>query len=390
MPYPGVPDALTSAVENCVEDVMEEGKSKDEAVPICIDRVMKGRAMLLPMANRIFNQILQPGSIRAVEGKNPYRFRVDAVLFGDSDHKDLYNTYFDSNTRYYLDWFSKRPWLYHHGLHPELRMRGMHRIGTWDTAGINERGVFLEGELDRHHEYIEDLMVMARAGLLFPSSGTLDYLATIDEGGHVEEWPIVEVSSTVTPGEWRHVLEGADADVQRAYRALSQTGGKFIMAGLGDRIRDLLSRRDAPEVEEEVHEGEGEEEEVEEDVQVSEGEGEDETSEEPEGDEELVRAIRALDGHVETLTSRLVNLEEQLQDVQRLALVLAEEEPTRAKRAMTDPEWYRSLFSVRTNVEDLEVDEDEQNTRSKNEPGDRTCQDGGQGGGGIFAAIRGS
>ncbi|RKX64469.1 MAG: hypothetical protein DRP42_06315 [Tenericutes bacterium] len=398
MPYPGVPEEKTAAVERCVEKVMAQGHTKSEAIAICVAQITKHRSVLVPFRNQMFNQILEP-TMRAVEG-NPLRFRSYGVLFNTKDTKDLYGTYFDADTRYYLDWYTTRPWLYHHGMQPQLRSEGLQKIGVWETAGIDDRGVFLEGELDRRHKYIEELQILADAGLLFPSSGTLDYAARFDEDGHVLEWPIVEVSSTVAPGNL--LAEAALPTVQRAFRTLSrlekETGGIYTMSGFGDKIKAFLGHRstseeeeteEEPNVDEGVDEGESTGEDT---TRTSSGDESSESSAnsgDSDGEEDnavdltpVIDAIRAIDARVEELTS-------EFRDVQELVIRFAEDETVRAREAMTSPEWYRSLFSVRTNVEEHAEDEDADATRAANENADsaRTGRSAGEGGG-LFAQLR--
>lgn len=45
MPYPGVPDELTSKMESCVTDVMAKGHDKDSAIAICHSSVVEGNPL---------------------------------------------------------------------------------------------------------------------------------------------------------------------------------------------------------------------------------------------------------------------------------------------------------------------------------------------------------
>lgn len=391
MPYPGVPKELTQKMEQCVERVMGQGHEKGEAIAICKTSITKRKSLMIPRDGMIYNMVFDE-PFRVVDASRA-RFRIYGVLFGDEDHRDLYGTYFDARTKYHLGWYKTLPWLHHHGMNPTLRAEGLQKVGDWDTFGQDEVGVFLEGELNLRHKYVDALLELAQAGVLYPSSGTLEYAAAINRNGHVDEWPIVEVSSTVSPAEWR--MEAMTPEVVRAYRALSQLeytpGGTITMAGLGDRIRELLGRRD---VSDEVQEETSEEEEtvVTEDVETETGtEEEVETGVEPPADrsvdvDALIRAVQALDHRVQEYIERA---DAELRDVQELVVRLAQSETERARSAMNDPQWYKSLFSVtQRTTQTPGPDVSEEEAAALRTANNRPLQDQGGDGNGIFGAMR--
>jgi hypothetical protein len=391
MPYSGVPDNLTAKMESCVTKAMADGHKKGDAVAICKAQIMKKKSIIIPLGGSVYNQVLEPATRIATVSDGGLvvptsRFRAYGVLFGSPTQRDLYGTWFDKNTRYYLGWYRTLPWLYHHGMNPMLRAEGIQKIGEWDTFGMDDVGVFLEGELDLRHKYAEALVKLANAGLLFPSSGTLEYAARISDDGYVQEWPIVEVSSTVSPGEWR--AGAITPEVRSAFATLSQleptTGGIFTMAGFGDRVRELLGHRA-------VSDGGGETvvSPVEEALEAVAVEGtvgalgtlQGTLSESPadrSGDvDALIRAVQALDERVQAS-------DQAVHDLQELVVQMAQEETSRARSAMTDPEWYNRLFAVTraASVPPVPVAEVDA-VRAANNP-----KPEGNGGGGIFDAVR--
>ena len=170
------------------------------------------------------------------------------------------------------------------------------------------------------------------------------------------------------------------------------------MSGFGDKIKTFLGHRSTSEEEEtegdtNVGEGTNEGENSGEDTTrtASGDEGsESSTSSGDSGGEEVdavdltpvIDAIRAIDARVEELTS-------EFHDVQELVIRFAEDETVRAREAMTSPEWYRSLFSVRGSVEGHAEDEDADATRTANENADSARTGASASGGGIFGALTG-
>lgn len=142
---------------------------------------------------------LIPSAIRAVEGDV---YQCYGMLFGDPEHRDAYGTWFDSNTEYCLDWYETLPWLYHH---THNRFIGTRKIGDWTERGIDDKGVFFKGELDLRQEYLDEVkLLLDDEQILFPSSGTLAYAASPpQEDGYIAVWPIVELTSTVAPADFR-------------------------------------------------------------------------------------------------------------------------------------------------------------------------------------------
>ncbi|GAG10631.1 unnamed protein product, partial [marine sediment metagenome] len=126
------------------------------------------------------------------------------------------------------------PWLYHHGLHSKVKAE---KVGTWDTVEQDEIGIFVEGELIKAHRYNAGVKILLEEGVLKTSSGSMRDLVQVGDDGHVEEWPIVEVSSTVTPAEWR--MQPISPRAMVAIKSLQEVKGGTEMS-LKDRIKALV------------------------------------------------------------------------------------------------------------------------------------------------------
>lgn len=268
--------------------------------------------------------------IRKVDGEDDL-YECCMVRFTSPEERDAYGTYFDEDTNFYLDWYDRRVWLYDHTLHPEV---GKRKIGTWNDAEIRSDGVFVQGELDRHFEYLDEVKTLIELGVLYPSSGTLSYVMSVADDGHVDDWPLVEGSSTVTPADI-----GAEA-VTAAVKAFRSLEGDEKMSGeKKGLLGNLFSRNAEPDVEEETEERV--EEEVDEAVDL-----------EPAEDvEEIKSAVRALDEMIEQFSEVIVRMDEVLaaQDARLGALeeaaeAFSKDEVERVQDAMKSGSFMSKLF----------------------------------------------
>jgi HK97 family phage major capsid protein len=122
------------------------------------------------------------------------------VVFGSPDARDLQGDYFTPETKFLLDWYDKRPVLYHHGLDGKLKTE---LIGAIDTLGMDDVGIWAEAQLDMHKRYCVAVQRLVDKGVLRWSSGSLSHLVERDHDGFIKVWPIVEGSLTPTPAEPR-------------------------------------------------------------------------------------------------------------------------------------------------------------------------------------------
>lgn len=437
MPYPGVPDRLTGKMESCVENVMKDGKSKPEAIAICKSRLVSKKALTLtersnlireqwnrlfedvdggiPWARWIFDNYLVftfdggyyqvefawpssdiatlefdfssltqvehsfapvrsmmiPQAIRSLDDN---WYRAYAVLFSSEDKKDMHGTWFDDQTHYYLDWYRERPWLYHHGIRPQqLVETRSQRIGTWKETGEDDVGIFVEGELDLRHKYEEAIRQLLDDEVLYPSSGTIGYLMRVARNGHVEDWPIAEVSSTVAPSDFRgRPISKAS---RRAIEVLEGEKGGTIMS-LPETLNKLLSRRSTDDVEE------VEETEVEESP-----EGEEETPTTEDQTVDMVEQMKAIREDIVTVATSLDeairSIDERLDNHEDVLLELGKSRVEAMKSAVTDPDWKDRLY-VATRAKpdnDEEITEEEaEQIRAANKSPDANA-------GGVFAKL---
>ena len=139
--------------------------------------------------------------------------------------RDLQGQYFTPQTDVGLDWYERRPVLYHHGLDGALKAAV---IGVIDTLRPDEFGLWAEAQLDLRKRYVRAVQRLVDQGVLGWSSGSLPHLVEIDAEGQIKRWPIVEGSLTPTPAEPRHT------DVRTLKSAYKTLGLDVSRLGLGE------------------------------------------------------------------------------------------------------------------------------------------------------------
>ncbi len=151
------------------------------------------------------------------------------VVWGDPDRRDLQGEYFTPETDLGLDWFPRRPVLYHHGLDEDL---GPVMIGQIKALQPDATGVWVEAQLDRRNRWARAVLDLVRRGVLGWSSGSLPHLVEVAADGHIRRWPVVEGSLTPTPAEPRYTDAVA---VKAAFEALGLPTGVLTPPARGDR-----------------------------------------------------------------------------------------------------------------------------------------------------------
>lgn len=122
------------------------------------------------------------------------------VVWGNSAQKDLQGEYFTPQTELGLDWYDRRPALYHHGLDGTMKSTV---IGVIDSVKADNVGVWAEAQLDMRKKYVDMVLKLVERGALGWSSGSLPHLVEVAQDGNIKRWPIVEGSLTPTPAEPR-------------------------------------------------------------------------------------------------------------------------------------------------------------------------------------------
>jgi HK97 family phage major capsid protein len=122
------------------------------------------------------------------------------VIWGNKSQSDLQGEYFTPETDLGLDWYPRRPVLYHHGIDRALKSQ---MIGQLERLTPDETGVWVEGQLDLRNRWARAVWDLVKKGVLGWSSGSLPHLVDVARDGQIKRWPIVEGSLTPTPAEPR-------------------------------------------------------------------------------------------------------------------------------------------------------------------------------------------
>ncbi len=175
------------------------------------------------MAKTVDAQAGRIGGYLLVWGASAHR-DGGSVEEGQAVQRDLQGQYFTPETDVGLDWYERRPVLYHHGLDGALKAAV---IGVIDSLIPDETGLWAEAQLDLRKRYVRAVRRLVDQGLLGWSSGSLPHLVEISADGQIKRWPIVEGSLTPTPAEPRQT------DVQTLKSAYTSLGLDMSRLGLG-------------------------------------------------------------------------------------------------------------------------------------------------------------
>ncbi len=136
------------------------------------------------------------------------------AVWGDSTQRDLQGDYFTPQTDFALDWFPRRPALYHHGLDGAIKAA---LVGQIDVLRADAVGLWAEAQLDLRHRYVQAVYRLVEQGVLAWSSGSLPHLVERQGDGAITRWPLIEGSLTPTPAEPRYTDVYT---IKSAYKAL--------------------------------------------------------------------------------------------------------------------------------------------------------------------------
>ena len=146
---------------------------------------------------------LEGDAIKALENDI---IRGYAVRFGDADHADLQHDYYTKATDFWLDHFGwPRPITYHHGMDAGTRNDPV--VGHWLKAGVDDVGIWMEGQMDRAHAYYKAMKELAARGYIRLSSDSAPQWVIREKQqngvNEIKRWPLITSSLTVTPMEPR-------------------------------------------------------------------------------------------------------------------------------------------------------------------------------------------
>lgn len=141
-----------------------------------------------------------------------------AILFGDETRKDFYNEYFDEHTEDVPTLFKAMgalPFLVEHATDDHVFKTTV--VGVVDTLELRDKGWWWEAKIKEHELYRQHVKPLIERQALYTSTGTLPGALRVErKSGYIKRWPVAEVTGTISPAEWRMLLE-RPVDELRAY-----------------------------------------------------------------------------------------------------------------------------------------------------------------------------
>ena len=137
-----------------------------------------------------------------------------AVIWGDETKKDLSGQYFTPQTTELttiFDTVGKLPWMYNHALDKTVKTKV---AGVVDVMKSDSVGLWYEAQLKIADEYDTWIKKLLAEGKLKTSSQTFPSAFEYNKStGEITRWPIVEVTGTPSPMEYRMpAIENLKAD----------------------------------------------------------------------------------------------------------------------------------------------------------------------------------
>lgn len=117
------------------------------------------------------------------------------VIFGG---KDLVGETFTPATDFMLDAVPSKVVTYDHAMNEPIK----HFIGKTIREEIDEKGIWVEAQLDKAKDYVAEVLKLVEDGALGWSSGSIGHLVQLQES-LIKRWPIFEYALTPTPAEPR-------------------------------------------------------------------------------------------------------------------------------------------------------------------------------------------
>lgn len=158
------------------------------------------------------------------------------VVFGG---KDLDGETFTKDTDLQLGLVPQKQVFYDHSLGDVKHALGF----VLPEVKIDGVGVWIQAQLDRSKEYVNEVLKLVEKGILGWSSGTAPHLAR-RENGIIKSWPVIEFSLTPTPAEPRTIgverLKTLLCDYPDLETAISEAEGKTATATVTDRGTDSI------------------------------------------------------------------------------------------------------------------------------------------------------
>ena len=180
-----------------------------------------------------------------VKAVGDWELDVLGVPYGGPDNgKDRDGEYFSPRTNTHPDKFPLPPVVYYHGFDPDGSPSGRPvYIGKTISREEKEDGIWYRVVLDKTSEFAQRVWKAAKEGLGRASSGSVKHLIRIARNGHIDEWPVNEL--TVFDEGQQRMPSNSYALALPVMKSVYQQAGIDLPDGLENEVEPEASVRDA-------------------------------------------------------------------------------------------------------------------------------------------------
>ncbi|MBI1296670.1 hypothetical protein GC175_17075 [bacterium] len=114
---------------------------------------------------------------------------------GPNRGRDTQGEFFSSRTKFHLDKFPSPPVVHYHGFDDKNRPASAPEyIGRAEAPTVKDDGVWWRVVLDKASQTARRIWEAAQKGLVRASTGSAVHLVRYGADGHIDEWPVIELS----------------------------------------------------------------------------------------------------------------------------------------------------------------------------------------------------
>ena len=139
----------------------------------------------------------------AIKALDNWELDVLAVPYGGPRKgKDEHGEFFDAKSELDLEHYSTPAVHYYHGFDPDGKPQGIpEQVGEVKSVERKSDGVWYRIALNKTSKWAKRVWEAAKNKAAHASSGTIAHLRRIGTAGHIDYWPVVEISLFDTEGE---------------------------------------------------------------------------------------------------------------------------------------------------------------------------------------------
>jgi hypothetical protein len=140
------------------------------------------------------------------------------ILWGDSENKDYHGEYFTQKTaeiKSVFDGMGAIPFLFDHGMDGTIKSTVIGRVTEMEE---DEVGMWFKAKITEHEAYKKLVKPLIEKRMLYPSSGVLSAAKRVTKSGEITRWPMVEMTGTHRPAEYR-MVDTPIAELNKHYKS---------------------------------------------------------------------------------------------------------------------------------------------------------------------------